>query len=192
MNALVSPIDKNKLNPSWIRIFIEIAIVPMATTTFELLLVGFATFFPTHLFEIEHPIIIGCQIITVSTTVAFFQGCRSWGYLSYLGKSIDTFKKYYWLSGALVVIPLNLLVMLYFTLYSQNPAIDPANANHIQLLAVLLTGLNFAVGIWGSKKQYLTIKQNLSKGPMQFFFLAVGFSLAFWFMIFGVTSFISR
>lgn len=186
-NDLKPPINKEIPQPSWLEKVVEGIFVPVTSTFFELLLLGFATFFPAYIFKIEHPFIIYAQMVTLSVTVAFFQGCRSPGYFSYIKDSIE---KYHSLFGAISVIPLNLVTLLYFSLYNQNPALEIAEIKQVQMFAVFLVVLNFGVGIWGSQKQYQAIKQNGSEGPMGLFYLSVGLTLISWFIIYFILNFI--
>ncbi len=190
MNALLSSIDNDK--PSWLRQLVEAIVIPISSTLFEILLLGFATFFPAHLFKIEYPVLVYCQITTFSITVAFFQGCRSLGYMSYIKRLANNKQKYYRLFGAIAVIPLNLLAWLYFNSYSQNPLMAPTQVKQIQLFTIFLIGLNFAVGIWGSQRQYKAIEQELTKRPMRFLYPSIGLTFMGWFMILAVTNLIFK
>ncbi len=182
-NILEPSANKDIHHPSRLEKVVEGIFVPITSTLFELLLLGFATFFPAYVFKIEHPFIIYAQITTLSLTVAFFQGCRSPAYFSYIKNLNDGIGKYHRLFGAISVIPLNLITLLYFSLYNQNPSMEIAEIKQAQIFAISLIALNFGVGIWGGQKQYRAIKQTRPEGPMGLFYLSVGLTLICWFII---------
>jgi hypothetical protein len=189
-NALASSADKPSL--SWLRKVVEVVIVPVASTIFELLLFGFAAFFPAYFLEIEQPLIIYFQIVIVSISVAFFQGCRSLGYLSHIKRLEDISLKSSQLWGVIAVIPVNLMALIYFGLYSQNPVIDSAQAEYAWIFAAFLIILNSVVGAWGSQKQYLAVKQNRPKGAMGLFYPSVALMLLGWTVVFLIMIFVLR
>ena len=176
----------DKTSPASLLKLFDIILARISSTLFELLLLGFATFFPAYLFKVEQPLIIFCQIVTLSITVAFFQGCRSLEYLAYIKRFSDKPPQYFWLLGAMSTIPLNLLVWLYFSLYIQNPWLTPANITYVQLYTISLIGLNFATGVLEAHMQYKAIKQNRPKGAMGLFYPSVGLMLLGWLIVFMI------
>jgi hypothetical protein len=184
--------ESNKVAPIWSVRIIEIIITSITSTLFEILLVGFAAFFPSYFFKIQHPLILFFQGVTASITVAYLQGCRSLAHFSYLKKDSHKFPERRWLVGVLSAIPLNLLILLYFVLYAQNPLMESVYVGYLHLLVAILIGLNFAVGVWAVQRHYKAIQQKKPSGAMGLVYLVTIFMLSGWSIIFVVLIFVFR
>ncbi len=184
--------------PSRFEKIMDLFVAPFITTIFEFLLLGFATFFPAYYFKIKYPLVIYFQLIVVSSTVAFFQGCRSLGHLSYMdNKTIAHIKKHLtkkhlWLPGIISAVPINLIILIYFHVFSKNPVVNLGNMDYLRIYILVLVIINSVSGISGIQQQYQAIKQKDYKGPMGYFYPAAIFMLLGWIMIFLVMVFVMR
>jgi hypothetical protein len=192
-----SPIRNNSLksnndnqNRFWLLSLLGTFLRAFGSTLFELLLLGFTTFFPSYLFKITPLPILFVQIATLSLSVSFLQGCSSSGYLSRFKTKSSNIPP--WLSGMLAAVPLNMFVLAYFVLYNRNPQLDQVHIKHVFLFTAFVILFNFIFGILGSQKYHKALQQNRFKWAENLFYFSAIATFVSWIMIFLIMIFVLK